>query len=168
MNDNAIGIRLIKIELFSKSIAAPSGGLESYDNKNIDFNLETEIRISVEQKLAFVLTAVQITKKVEETEEASFKLLSTFEFDDFDKAFKKIDNEENDVLYKASQPLEVFLKSTGVSVLRGVMYAELRGSSLQDQVLPLIDMNEIVHRDESKGTDDIAKKSLDSGNLLSD
>ena len=99
-----------------------------------------DLKIVPEQKFVLVLTETSIIHVTHNKQVAKFKILCSFEIGDFDNIFIKKDNNT----YNTPIELEVILKSTGLSTIRGIIHSEVRGTYLHGIVLPLIDVNTLI------------------------
>jgi hypothetical protein len=143
MSEKIFELRFSQIELVSKRLALPQSNPEKQD---INFNFLVDIRLSQEKKLAVVSTEVTIFNLIDKSELAYIKIFCAFEFPDFENVFKKIE----DNVFELPLEIEILLKSAGLSTARGVIYSELRGTYLQNAVLPLIDISSIIIKDRQK------------------
>ena len=144
-------IRFTGIELVHKSMKEPTKPLEA--NTKFNFNFLADLKVSPPLKIAGVMTEVTILNE-EEQELAHFKIMCVFELPEFDEIFTKV--EENK--YDTPVDLEIMLKATGISTIRGVIFSELRGTYLQGALMPLIDMVTLI-KDQRKKAEE-AKANL--------
>jgi hypothetical protein len=149
-------LRFQSIELVAKSLEPPSGQLKDDD---LNFNYLVDLKLSPEQKLAFVITDVTLLRISDKSTLAYFKLLTVFQVLNFDDVFKKVDHNVFDVPLQ----LEILLKSAGLSTIRGVIYSELRGTYLNNAILPLIDIASVIIK--SRGNKEDSNQPELRGNL---
>jgi hypothetical protein len=135
-------IKFTSIDLVSKSLELPN----TTQNSEIDFNFLVDLKVSPELKIAVVITDVTLSRDSGRSRLAFFKLICVFEFPEFDLVFPKLD----DGKFEIPINIEILLKSTGLSTVRGVIYSELRGTYLQNAILPLIDISSIVLQGRDK------------------
>src|SRR6266496_3751975 len=144
MNEKSYNIKFVAIDVISKSLHEP--GKELTEKQDFTFNFLVDLKVNQEQKMAAVITDVTILRVKDNFKAAYFKLLCVFEFPDFDQIFKKIEEKR----YDTPIELEILLKSTGISTIRGVIYSELKGTYLHNAVMPLIDMASLVKAQRQK------------------
>jgi len=130
-------IKFKAIELLAKTLEPPAAGMEP---KEINFQFSLDLKVAPEQKTVGVFTDVALLQIPEGKRLAFFRLLTLFEIVNFQEVVKEV--HEN--LYDIPAQVEILLKSTGLSTIRGVIYSELRGTHLNNAVLPLIDIASIV------------------------
>lgn len=146
MSEKAYNIKFVGIELLSKSIVQQPHLLK--EKETFTFNFLVEVKLDPSKKQAAAISTVTIFLVEEKTtlEVAIFKILCVFEFPDFDSVFTKMDDQK----YSMPLEIEILLKATGVSTIRGVIASEVRGTYLHEAVLPLIDMNTVVREQKKK------------------
>jgi hypothetical protein len=144
-------IKFTAIELVAKSLEPPTAPLEK---ENVDFDFSVDIKVAEQKKEALVLTDISILRHSDKAKMAFFKLLTVFEIVNFEEVFKKVDEHRYDLPLQ----LEILLKSAGLSTVRGVIYSELRGTYLQNAVLPLIDIAGVIIENRKKAEESKKQK----------
>jgi hypothetical protein len=137
-------IKIETIELVSKELKIPTGPVQRED---VNFHFSIDIKLAPELKKTLTITDLYIqNKKSNNATLAFFKLYCVFEIMDFENIFKYIEP----TIYETPLELEIFLKSSSLSTIRGIVYSELRGTYLQHSILPLIDIASIIKADKEK------------------
>lgn len=161
MSNKQYELKIGAIDLIGKLIELPTGQPLQKDDINFDFIVD--LKLSPEQKIAGVITDVTILRKPDNLRLAYFKLLTVFEFPKFEDIFTKV----GDHAYDSPIEIEILLKSTGISTMRGIIYSELRGTHLNEAtVMPLIDIASIIVENRKKK--EVAQKTpkkIKSGNV---
>jgi len=147
MSEKRYEIKFLAIELVSKSLGEPPK--EKIEELEFTFTFLVDLRVHPERKIAAVITDTTILKVLDKEQVAFFKILCAFELPDFDQIFKKVDENK----YDTPVELEILLKSTGLSTMRGIIYSELRGTYLQNAILPLIDIASLVKKNKKSKVD---------------
>ncbi len=144
MSEVSFNIRFVSIELVSKSILEPPPDLQ--EKESFIFNFLVDLKVVPEHKTAAAIASTSILLQKDNKELANFKIYCVFEFPDFDTIFTKMEDNK----YDTPVELEIILKSTGLSTIRGIIASEVKGTYLQGAVLPLIDMNALVRNQRKK------------------
>lgn len=147
MTPKTYNIKFAGIELLHKSMKEPTKTLDP--NDKFTFNFLADLKVAPPIKVAGVVTDVTIINE-EGQEIAHFKIMCVFELPEFDEIFTKA--EENK--YDTPVDLEIILKATGISTIRGVIFSELRGTYLQGAIMPLIDMATIIKEQRKKAEEE--------------
>ncbi len=146
MSEKSYNIKFIAIELVSKSLLEPPKDLDPQENE-FTFNFTIDMKVNAERKLSFVITSMDIVRAKQNDKVADLKTLCVFELPDFEQSF--IINDENKTIDTPFE-LEVILKAASLSTTRGIISSELRGTYLQNAVLPLIDMVTVIKNAKEK------------------
>lgn len=134
MSDEPIQFKFTSIQIISKSLTSIHA-----DKSNVSFDFEIKIDTKVYAPNKLVLCHVNIVIKEKESSDivASFVVACFFEVIDFDKHIKLQENG----LYQVPDTLESIIRPVSLSTVRGVIYSELRGTFLQNTILPVLFMH---------------------------
>lgn len=136
MDSSTIKYRIAGIELVYKSMEQmlPNGvGLQFL------FDLRVEVKILAEHKIVILFVTVKIRGGDDSSELANIGVSCLFEIDDFEKHISL--NEQG--LYIVPPMLETVLRPIAISTARGVMYSELRGTYLNNAIMPIVEMTSL-------------------------
>jgi len=136
-------VRFIGLELIEKTLIEPK---DVEPNSKFVFRYTADFKLSIEKKIAWVMTEVKIIEETTQLQLANFKGLSVFGFPYFEKVFTIL----KDDMYDVPVELEIYLKNEGLSTMRGILYSELRGTYLSKAVLPLIDVAPLIFEARKK------------------
>lgn len=134
MDNSLIKYRIAGIELVYKTLnplptATPINQLV--------FDLRVEMRINADLKLVIPYVTVSIKTEQEKVELASMGVSCLFEIEDFEKHIIK--NAEG--LFIIPESFEFLIRPIAISTTRGVMFAEFRGTYLNNAILPIVNTN---------------------------
>lgn len=129
--EQQITFQIKGIELLDVKLNQPQRPLPIHTT--FHFNINLEHRINPENKLVIVITTIEILHEDKETRLASIKASCVFEIVNFEEFLT--DNT------KVSFPnnILVTLNSISISTIRGLMFAEFKGTFLHNAILPVID-----------------------------
>jgi len=140
-------IKFLSIELVSKELKAPQViTAETEVELDLNFQFSVSLKLAPPIRGTVVVSEVFIQdKRNNNTTLASFRTYCFFEIVNFNEVFRLIDEKH----YNVPVELEIILKSAGLSTTRGIIYSELRGTYLQNSILPLIDISAIIKKNRS-------------------
>lgn len=118
------------IELMTFSILPQ----QSPDHDSFEFNVQQEQKANCEKQLIIIFTTVTISIPGVQHTLANIQIACGFEISSFDDIIKR-DKEDN---FLIPHDLSISLNRIAVATTRGVLYAQLRGSYLQDTILPIV------------------------------
>lgn len=129
-NENPFVIHGIELMTFS-IFPQPS---HDYINESFEFNVQQEPKSNWEKQLVFIFTTVTIKDTHVHNILANIQVACGFEITSFDDIIKR-DKENN---FLIPHDLNISLNRIAIATTRGILYAQLRGSYLQDTTLPLV------------------------------
>lgn len=103
------------------------------------FNINLEQRINTELKLIIVMVAVDVLNEDKKTLLASMKASCIFEVANIDEFLT-----ENAQQVALPDNILVMLNSVSISTIRGLMFAQFKGTFLHNAILPIIDPNSFI------------------------
>ncbi len=108
-------------------------------NTQFNFTVSTQGAIDNNRKIVVIVVDI-ILKKLNDTEVvAKFTGALGFELQDFENVLDKSDNG----VYLLPDVLENNLKMISISTMRGIIYSELRGTSLNSAILPVVTLDSL-------------------------
>lgn len=119
------------IELIAFSIQPQQAG--KYRKDNFEFNIQQELKANVKKGLLIVFTIVTAKEAGQELVLANLQVACGFEILSFRNTMKK-DKEGN---FLIPRELHTAASRIAIATTRGILYAQLRGSYLQDVILPI-------------------------------
>lgn len=125
--------RLNGIELISFSILPHDTGAAS--GETFEFNIRQEQKTHAEKKLIIIFTAITITGLEKRDVLSSLEVATGFVIPSFDSIISKKSGGE----YVIPHELNMAISRISVGTARGVLYSQLRGTYLQQSILPLLD-----------------------------
>lgn len=131
MEQKDIFVRIDGINILEK-VLFPTFYTEN--STEFNFELKTQSLISNKPNIIATVVSVNIKKLGEDKLTARFTAEFGFEVPDRDNVIAN-DKEGNSTI---PIDLENYLKSISISSMRGIIYSELRGTSLHGAVLPII------------------------------
>lgn len=141
-----IAMRLVNIEILAKIVR---GRPANFEDNFFTFNIKAETKISQEKKYVLVFLSVSIIPGDGEEPIANYKVVTIFEFPEFDEMIKL--NEQNE--YAIPTEVDQFCKSIAISTTRGIIYSELKGTYLHNAIMPLVNIDSLyTNPDEVKAT----------------
>lgn len=121
------------IELISFSIRPQNAGTAS--GERFEFNIRQEQKTRAEKNLIIIFTTITITGMENKDVLCSLEVAAGFVIPSFDSIIIRKSGGE----YVIPHELSVAINRISVSTARGVLYSQLRGTYLQQWVLPLLD-----------------------------
>lgn len=130
-----VEVHLNSVDILSKSLFQSPD--EAFDIELIDFNILTEQKVNFEDKLVFIGVKVDII--LDNKNEALFQIYtaSIFEIPEFDNYVKK-----RGTKFTISDDLIDHLTDIAISTTRGIIYSELRGTYLDEALLPVVNQDD--------------------------
>lgn len=126
--------KLHGIEQLSFSLAPQPAAATGERQVTYEFNIQQEQKTNVEKKLVIVFTTVKVMEPGNATPLAALTTACGFEISLFDTIFVKASDEEYLIINETGSAVSRL--ATGIT--RGILYSQLRGSYLQDFILPLL------------------------------
>lgn len=120
------------IEIVSFSIQ-PQQATE-YRKDTFEFNIQQEQKTNAEKRLLIVFTTVSIKETGKDSFLANLQVACGFEIPSFENLVKKDKNGN----FLIPHDLNIAISRIAIATTRGVLYAQLRGSYLQNSALPLL------------------------------
>ncbi len=103
------------------------------------FQIKTEVKVQEQINVVIPHVMIQIMNDKTQKELAEFTVGCFFEIEDFNNAIIK--NEEG--VYIIPQSLLGIILPVSISTVRGIIYSELRGTYLQNAIMPVVFVNEM-------------------------
>ncbi len=133
MENESIRYRIAGIEIVYKTMTQfPSTGVGA----QFFFDIRIEFKVSAEHKLVLPFVAIKISAGDEPMEVGSIGVSCLFEIENFEKHI--VLNEKG--LYHVPPQLQAALTPIAISTTRGVMFAEFRGTYLNNAIMPVVQM----------------------------
>ncbi len=107
------------------------------------FNIEIQQKIDLPNKLVFVIVAIKISLTEKFPGLATLSTLCVFDVENLSDIVQK---EQNQYLLPA--PAATTLNSIALSTTRGIMYSNLKGTYLQNAILPIVDPTTFVRKQD--------------------
>lgn len=120
------------IELITFSIQPQSA--REYPKDIFEFNIQQEQKTNAERRLIIVFTTITIKETGKDIFLANLQVACGFEISSFEELIKK-DKEGN---FLIPHDLNIAVNRIAVATTRGILYAQLRGSYLQNSTLPVL------------------------------
>lgn len=120
------------IELVSFSIQPQQA--REYGRDTFEFNIQQEQKTNAEKRLIIVFTTVTIKEVAKDSSLANLQVACGFEIPSFESLVKK-DKEGN---FLIPHDLNIAVNRIAIATTRGILYAQLRGSYLQNSTLPVL------------------------------
>jgi hypothetical protein len=130
--EHTYSVKLKGIDLLSHSVEAPQE--IGVDAEQTIFNFSVEERANFELKTFLTGLKVEINSKDNSDKLASFFVLLSFDVENFDSIIKQ----ENGKLL-IPKPLSLLTAQISLSTMRGIIYVYLKGTHLNDVLMPIID-----------------------------
>ncbi|MCF6407842.1 hypothetical protein L3C95_33455 [Chitinophaga filiformis] len=122
------------IELLSFSLA-PEPSTGNKENQAVyEFNVQQEQKINADKQLVIVFTTVTVRQSGNTPPLASATVACGFGISSFEGVLTRQTNGE----YLISPDIGRAVSRTATGITRGILYSQLRGSYLQDCILPLL------------------------------
>jgi len=135
--EEPINFRFAAIQIISKSLAEVKPEIINKSfNANFDIKVDTRVNADLHFVIPFIM--VKIRDGDESESLAEFTIACYFEVLEFDKFIKLNEND----LYQVPAPLESILRPVSISTARGIIYSELRGTYLQNTIMPVVFMKD--------------------------
>lgn len=107
----------------------------NFSAKEFQFTVNVENRLEPVQKVAIIVTSVDVKSDNNPEIHASLSSACIYGVDNFDEIFKKVDDEK----YDTPDQVMFTLVSISLSTLRGILYEQFRGTYLHQAYLPIMD-----------------------------
>jgi hypothetical protein len=130
---NTISFNIKGIDIIDFNITLPADPLQQ-EIKSFNFNITSEQKISIEQKLVYTVISIEIFNDNFETKLGSFRSAIIFEITNFDDFIDK--NTQN---FKLPDDITMVLNSVSISTTRGLMFSQFKGTFLNNAFLPIVD-----------------------------
>jgi hypothetical protein len=126
-----ISFNIVDIDVRKFSLNSPTIDQEV----QIKFNLGIEHHFNREAKQILVMATVALVDHVTQSIEfASAQVAFIYQVEQFDAYYKETENQ-----MAFPEPFSLALNSISISTLRGVLYGQLKGTYLDNMILPMID-----------------------------
>lgn len=103
----------------------------------IEYIIDNGVKLLEELEQIHLMTTVKLSIKEKDTIFCELKVLSKFEV----KTFSDVILRKNESTYSVPDTLMSKLTTIALGTIRGVLHEKLRGTILQNELLPLIDLN---------------------------
>ena len=148
MNVKPFTLRFKDIDILAKMLAPKPIDFDG-DYYSFDFNGET--RVLAEQKVVVTLFSAVIRDKEKTEQLAHFAIACVYEIPQLEETILKDDKG----VYQIPDDLDIITKSTTYSTLRGVIFAELRGTYLANAIMPLMPLDNLRQKKVPPQTENI-------------
>lgn len=125
-------LRMKGVELMKSQINPQPANFAA---KEFQFTVNVENRIEPVQKVAIIVTSVDVKSDNNPEIHASLSSACIYGVDNFDEIFKKVGEEK----YDTPDQIMFTLISISLSTLRGILYEQFRGTYLHQAYLPIMD-----------------------------
>ncbi len=125
-------IRMKGVELVKSKINAQPANFAA---KEFQFTVNVENRLEPVQKVAIIVTSVEVRSDNKPEIHASISTACIYGVDNFDEVFKKVSEDKFDT----PDQIMFTLISISLSTLRGILYEQFRGTYLHQAYLPIMD-----------------------------
>ncbi len=129
--EQSVSFQIKAIELLDVALTQQQQALP--EQFTFNFNIGLEHKINPENQFLIVIGTVKIIHQDGQTQLASLKASCIFQIQDF---FNFLDPANNNI--SIPQAILTTLNSVTVSTIRGIMFAQFRGTYLHNAVLPVI------------------------------
>lgn len=133
-----IEFRFVGIDIKSKMLNELGN---TKPDASVTFNIRVESKVAQDQGIVIMNVIVKIYDAVDSQTFAEFNIDCLFHIIDFEKHIKLNDKS----LFVIPPFLESIMKPVSISTVRGVIYSELRGTYLNNSIMPVIFMDQMVH-----------------------
>lgn len=120
------------IELISFSLRPQQ--IKEYPKDIFEFTIQQEQKTNTEKKLIIIFTNITVKESGKEAVLTSLQVACGFEISSFETIIKK--NKQGD--YLIPHDLNTAISRISIATSRGILYSQLRGSYLQNSILPTI------------------------------
>lgn len=130
-----INFRFTTIQIISKRVAEMQPEIL---NKPFNFQITVEIKVQAPSKLVIAYVYVKILFEGNSESVADFTVACGFQIDEFAEYIKT-----NDAgIAIIPQHFDELIRPISISTARGVIYSDLRGTYLQNAIMPVIFMDQ--------------------------
>lgn len=119
---------------------------ESFSYENIFFEMEQKSNPDFEKKEIHIITSVTIKYGNDLIDLAKQSVMVSYSVDSIQELVK----EENGEFEYTSKDFVFTLVSVAIGTLRGILYKNLRGTKLENVILPLVPRDMIFQKGKSK------------------
>ncbi|MFZ4400179.1 MAG: hypothetical protein ACOYO1_09105 [Bacteroidales bacterium] len=130
------------IEILGFNLNLPSEPLLE-EIKAFDFTVNVEQKINIENKLVYTIVSIDILHGNSEIKLGSFKSAIIFEITNFDDFLDK------NQIFNLPEDISLVLNSVSISTSRGLMFAQFKGTFLNNAFLPIIDPKQLKNPSEN-------------------
>lgn len=134
-NIELINFRFNTVQIISKRVAEMQPEIL---NKPFNFQITVEIKVQRPSKLVIAYVYAKILFEGNPESVADFTVACGFQIDEFEEYIKT--NEAG--ISIVPQPFDELIRPISISTARGVIYSDLRGTYLQNAIMPVIFMNQ--------------------------
>ena len=132
-----IGFKLNKINTQQFAIIE-----DSYNSKNDDFTIETNLGFGVDSKNAAIISLVKI--QFEQNDVPFLIIEVSCEFDIVSKFWKEFDSEDN---IRMPKGFMAHLAMITVGTIRGVLHTKTENTKFNEFILPTLNVTEMITKD---------------------
>lgn len=136
-DEQIVEFKIKDIELLGLRLIQPKQPL--IDPTTFHYNISSELKINIENKLVNVVTNIEIFREDKETLLASLTVSCIFEIVNIDKFINK---DTKQVVFP--DITLITFNSISISTVRGIMYSQFKGTFLHNAILPIIDPTSFV------------------------
>ncbi len=146
-DSNNIEFRFVDIQILSKSLHYIP---QAHEEFSFFYGINSEAKVRPEVGLVVILITVNVLSDKEQSL-ATLNSVCSFEIVEFEKNIKQ----KEDGKYFVPDDLEELFKQVSISTMRGIMYSELKGTYLNNAIMPIIFPNNSRNANGSTSLKDI-------------
>lgn len=139
MNEAPIGFRFVGIQILSKSMP-PAPSAEVGANNSYSFTILVEVKTDETTQMVCPVVHIKIINGENPEHDAvlaSFIVAYYFQIEDFGSVIVK----NADGAFVIPTQLDNIIKPAAISTTRGIIFTELRGTYLQNAIMPIVFMD---------------------------
>ena len=137
---------LSSIDVPIKAMMFPPPEIPFSNELQYNFEWICDLKVDTQQKIAFGITTVYITPKDSKVRLANLQTACGFQFEDFESVFAQ----DESGVFNVPVEVEIILKTASYSTTRGILYMELKGTYLHQNLLPLVNLADMILNDRKK------------------
>ena len=132
MTNDSVQYQIKAIEILDVQLIFSEKPLEKLEKYGFELSLEHKVNFS--NKIVFVVPKITVINELNKTVLGSIRISCAYQVENFDQF-------TNAAKGTVQFPLnfELAINTVSISTARGIMYAQFRGTHLQNAILPVID-----------------------------
>lgn len=142
------------IQIASKQMFAPSA--HHVASSKYVFNIKVETKVLAEDKIVLIFVYVTISEQSSMSEASKLTMICVFELPEYENHILL----QEDGSYFVPPNLDELLRTVSVSTARGILYSELRGTYLSNQIMPVVYLKDFKAEKDSSTTQDEPMKKI--------